>query len=83
MLNLLYVIAVNTFVGGIVSTEIDQVDEQLTQLLEDSNFADDEDISSVELEESEAAFQDYLTGHDSGVSLEEVKQKLLKNSGKV
>lgn len=82
MLNLLYVIAVNTFVGGTVSTEIDQVDERLTRLLKDSNFADD-DISSVELEESEAAFQDYPTGHDSGVSLEEVKQKLLKNSGKV
>lgn len=82
MLNSLHVSTVNTFAGGIVSTEIDQVDERLTQLLENSNSADD-DISSKELEESEAAFQHYLTGHDLGVSLKEVKLKLLKNSGKV
>lgn len=83
MLNSLHVSTVNTFAGGIVSTEIDQVDQRLTQLLENSNSADDEDISSKELEESEAAFQNYLTGHDLGVSLEEIKLKLLKNSGEV
>ena len=66
-----------------MSSEIDPVNVHLTQLLENSNFADDEDFSSKELEESDAAFQDYLTGHDPGVSLEELKLRLLKNSGKV
>lgn len=61
-----------------MSTELDQIDECLAQLLEERNFAEDEAIPPEELEESEAAWQDYLAGRDPGVSLEELKLKLFK-----
>ncbi len=39
--------------------------------------ASDEVISSAEIAESEAAFQDYLDGRDRGLSSKELKQQLL------
>jgi len=60
-----------------MSTELDQIDERLAELLEERDkFDEDETILSQELEESEAAWQDYLAGRDPGMSLEEVKLKL-------
>jgi hypothetical protein len=60
-----------------VSTEIDGIDERLAQLLAISDVEeDDEIIPPEELEESVAAWQDYLAGRDPGVSLEELKLKL-------
>lgn len=52
------------------------VDDYLDQALASGEFADDEDISPEELAESEAAYQDYLSGRDPGVSLEELKAEL-------
>ena len=60
-----------------MSTEIDGIDERLAQLLAISDVEeDDEIIPPEELEESVAAWQDYLAGRDPGVSLEELKLKL-------
>lgn len=52
------------------------VDDYLDQVLASGEFADDEDISPEELVESEAAYQDYLSGRDLGVSLEDLKREL-------
>lgn len=38
---------------------------------------DDEIITTEEIAESEAAWQDYLAGRDRGISSKELKQKLL------
>lgn len=42
----------------------------------DEEADDDEDISPEELAEADAAYQDYLDGHDPGITLEELKLKL-------
>jgi hypothetical protein len=60
-----------------VSTGIDGIDERLAKLLEERDVEEsDEIIPPEELEESEAAWQDYKAGRDPGVSLEELKLKL-------
>lgn len=60
-----------------MSTGLDRIDERLAQLLAISDVEeDDEIIPPEELEESVAAWQDYLAGRDPGVSLEELKLKL-------
>lgn len=60
-----------------MSTGIDGIDERLAKLLEERDVEEsDEIIPPEELEESEAAWQDYLAGRDPGVSLEELKLKL-------
>lgn len=52
------------------------VDDYLNQALTSGEFADDEDITPEELAESEAAYRDYLSGRDPGISLEELKAEL-------
>ena len=55
----------------------DGIDERLAKLLEERDVEEeDEIIPPEELEESEAAWQDYKAGRDPGVSLEELKLKL-------
>ena len=54
---------------------LDQIKERLSQLLAIGDAVDDA-IPPEELEESEAAWQDYKDGHDPGLSLEELKLKL-------
>ncbi len=53
---------------GTVSTGIDGIDQRLAHLLEERDVVEeDEIIPPEELEESEAAWQDYLAGRDPGV----------------
>lgn len=52
------------------------VDDYLDQVLASGDFVDDDDISPEELAESEAAYQDYLSGRDPGISLEELEVEL-------
>ena len=60
-----------------MNTDTDRIDQRLAQLLEERDFVDDDEIiPPKELEENEAAWQDYLTGRDPGVFLEELKLKL-------
>ncbi len=57
---------------------IDRINESLAKQLDGCEAgSDDEIISSEELEESEAAWQDYLTGRDSGETLSKVRWELL------
>lgn len=61
-----------------VSRGIDRIDERLAKLLEKREVeSDDEIIPPEELEESEAAWQDYLAGRDSGEPLTKVRRELL------
>ncbi len=56
----------------------DRIDERLAQLLEKHSLVDDDEIiPPEELEESEAAWQDYLAGRDPGEPLEKVRRELL------
>jgi hypothetical protein len=48
--------------------------EQFLDSLEQEEAVDD--IPASEIEESEAAYQEYLAGRDSGKSLEELKAEL-------
>jgi len=45
--------------------------EQFLDSLEQEEAVDD--VPTSEIEESEAAYQEYVAGHDSGKSLEELK----------
>lgn len=51
----------------------------LSQLIYPSTTVEESDevISSAEIAESEAAFQDYLAGRDRGLSSKELKRQLL------
>lgn len=55
-----------------------QLWKMLSQLIYPSAIVEgsDEMVSPIEIAESEAAFQDYLTGRDRGIGSKELKQQL-------
>jgi hypothetical protein len=63
-----------------IQTDRNTVDDQLNRLIALSKTEDDDELIPVnELEESEAAWQDYLSGQDLGESLDIIRQELLKH----
>lgn len=61
-----------------MSTGIDGIDERLAKLLAINEDEEDEEIiPPEELESSVAAWQDYLSGRDSGEPLSKVRRELL------
>jgi len=65
-------------VKHLTPTEQNRLLEALTVLVSDNVEVEDSDeiIPPSEIAESEAAWQDYLAGRDSGISSEELKLKL-------
>lgn len=52
--------------------------EELKNLINESvEIDDDEDISREELQQSQTAWEDYISGKDIGISSKELKRQLL------
>lgn len=68
-----------TQVKSLTLTDKFRLLEELKTIVNVSGEAeeDDEVITSEEIAESEAAWEDYLAGRDRGISSKELKQKLL------
>ncbi|ACB51052.1 unknown [Crocosphaera subtropica ATCC 51142] len=54
---------------------VEKEDNEATKKL--LNVDDDEYISSEELQQSESAWKDYISGKDKGISSQELKRQLL------
>lgn len=62
-----------------IQTDRNTVDDQLNRLIALSETEEEDELISLdELEESEAAWQDYLSGQALGESLDIIRQELLK-----
>jgi hypothetical protein len=51
--------------------------EELKTLVNESLDDDDEYVSSEELQQSESAWEDYISGKDKGISFQELKRQFL------